>query len=334
MAIDMLNGEKILITGPAGQIAFPMTQYLARDNEVWGIARFSEAGSRERVDALGVTTRVVDLAKGDYSDVPDDFTCILHLATFQAANADYDYALRVNAEGTGRLLSHTRKARAALVMSTFSVYSRNDDPYHAFAETDPLGDARSVHAPTYTVSKIGEEAVARTAARAFDLPVVIARMNAAYGPNGGLPGYQLDWMMADQPITLRAPGPTPYSPIHQDDINAQVEAFLSVASVPGAIVNWAGDEVVTAEEWCGYLAELAGKEPRYEHVEHPAASRGTASDNTRRRSLIGPCRVSWRDGMRDMFEARYPNGVASGELAAEAARLREAVSTGSGDRDG
>ena len=322
----MLSDEKILITGPAGQIAFPLTRYLAADNEVWGIARFSEDGSRERVDALGVTTRVVDLAVGDYSDVPDDFTLVLHLATFQAPGQDYDWALRVNAEGTGRLLAHTHRARAALVMSTFSVYSRNEDPFHAFAETDPLGDCRQVHSPTYTVSKIAEEAVARTAARALDLPLVIARMNAAYGPNGGLPGYQLDWMMAGQPIALRAPGPTPYSPIHQNDINAQVEAMLSVASVPATIVNWAGDEAVAAEDWCAYLAQLADAKPRYEHVEHPTASRGGVSDNTRRLELIGPCSVTWRDGMRDMFESRYPGGVASGELAAAAERLRSAVS--------
>lgn len=321
----MLRDEKILITGPAGQIAFPMTRYLAADNEVWGIARFSEDGSRERVDALGVTTRVVDLAVGDYSEIPDDFTYVLHLATFQASGQDYDFALRVNGEGTGRLLAHTRKARAALVMSTFSVYSRNEDPFHAFSEADPLGDCRQVHSPTYTISKIAEEAVARTAARALDLPVVIARMNAAYGPNGGLPGYQLDWMMAGQPITLRAPGPTPYSPIHQDDINAQVEAMLSVASVPATIVNWAGDEAVTAEDWCDYLAKLASAKPRYEHVEHPAASRGGVSDNTRRLELVGPCSVTWREGMRDMFESRYPGGVASGELAAAAERLRSAV---------
>ena len=321
----MLSGEKILITGPAGQIAFPMAQYLAADNEVWGIARFSEAGSRERVEALGVTTRVVDLAVGDYSEVPQDFSYVLHLATFQTSGEDYDWALRVNAEGTGLLLAHTRRAKAALVMSTFTVYSRNEDPYHAFAETDPIGDCRPVHSPTYTVSKIAEEAVARTAARALDLPVVIARMNAAYGPNGGLPGYQLDWMMAGQPIALRAPGPTPYSPIHQDDINAQVEAMLSLASVPAPIVNWAGDEAVTAEAWCALLAELTGLQPRYEYVEHPGAPEGAVSDNTRRRERIGACSIQWRDGMRDMFESRYPGGVASGELAAAAQRLRSAV---------
>ena len=321
----MLRDEKILITGPAGQIAYPMAEFLARDNEVWGIARFSEAGSRERVEALGVTTRVVDLATGDFSEVPRDFSYVLHLATFQAAGHDFDWAIRVNAEGTGLLLAHTRRAKAALVMSTFTVYSRNDDAFHPFVETDPVGDCRPVHSPTYAVSKITEEAVARTAARTLDLPVVIARMNSAYGPNGGLPGYQLDWMMAGQAISLRAPGPTPYSPIHQQDINTQVEAMLSVASVPATVVNWAGDEAVTAEEWCGYLAGLAKIEPHYEMIEHPGAPEGAVSDNKRRRELVGSCSISWREGMRDMFESRYPGGVASGELAAAAQRLRSAV---------
>ena len=39
----MLSGEKILITGPAGRIAFGLAKTLCRDNEVWGIARFSDA---------------------------------------------------------------------------------------------------------------------------------------------------------------------------------------------------------------------------------------------------------------------------------------------------
>ena len=40
----MLKGEKILIPGPAGQIATPIAKALAKDNEVWGIARFSQPG--------------------------------------------------------------------------------------------------------------------------------------------------------------------------------------------------------------------------------------------------------------------------------------------------
>ena len=43
----MLTDEKILVTGAAGHIAYPLVQYLAKDNEVWGIARFSGEGARE-----------------------------------------------------------------------------------------------------------------------------------------------------------------------------------------------------------------------------------------------------------------------------------------------
>ncbi|MFN8027774.1 MAG: hypothetical protein U0W40_15865 [Acidimicrobiia bacterium] len=55
----MLSGEKILVTGPAGRIAQPLARTLAADNEVWGIARFSEEGSRY-IESFGITTRQLD----------------------------------------------------------------------------------------------------------------------------------------------------------------------------------------------------------------------------------------------------------------------------------
>jgi nucleoside-diphosphate-sugar epimerase len=306
--VTAVKGAKILITGPAGQIAFPLAEYLAADNEVWGIARFSDPELREKVEAVGVTTRAVDLATGDFGDLPTDFDHLLHLATFQGGGLDYDQALRVNAEGTGLLLQHCRAAKSALVMSTASVLRPVDDPMHVFLETDPLGDANSPHAPTYSMSKIAEEAVARTCARLFDLPVVIARMNASYGPNGGLPAYHLDWIVAGEPVTTRW-DPCPYSPIHQDDINAQTESLLAAADVPATIVNWGGDEAVGPHDWCAYFGELTGREANVVVKEMPGTARGSIMDATKRASITGPCSVSWRDGMRRTFEARYPNGV-------------------------
>src|SRR6185437_11176018 len=76
----VLRDEKILITGPAGRIAFGLARSLVAENEVWGIARFSDPSTREKVEALGVTTRAVDLASGEYGDLPTDFTHLLHLA--------------------------------------------------------------------------------------------------------------------------------------------------------------------------------------------------------------------------------------------------------------
>jgi nucleoside-diphosphate-sugar epimerase len=75
----VLSGRKILVTGPAGQIAFPLAAYLAERNDVWGIARFGDPATRRRVDDVGVTTRAIDLGSGDFGDMPDDFDFVLHL---------------------------------------------------------------------------------------------------------------------------------------------------------------------------------------------------------------------------------------------------------------
>ena len=302
----MLEDEKILITGPAGRIAFPLARTLAASNEVWGVARFSAPGSREEVDALGVRTLPVDLAEGSFDGLPTDFTYLLHIA--HAHGDDYDEALRNNAEATGLLLEHCRTAKAALVMSTLTVYRPHPDPWHPFREDDALGDQKAVPAATYSVSKIAQEAVARYCARSLDLPVVIARMGSAYGDRAGLPRIHLDAIAAGEPVKTRW-DPIPYSPIHDDDIAAQVEPLLDAATVPATIVNWCGDEAVSVQEWSTHMGELLGVEPTIEVTPIECASHGSVGDTTKRRSLTGPCQVHWRDGFRRMVEHAYPERV-------------------------
>ena len=302
-----MRDEKILITGPAGRIAFNLAKTLAADNEVWGIARFSTPGSREEVEALGVTTRVCELGTDDFGDLPTDFTYLLHLAA-DFSDDDYDRAIRVNAEGTGFLLEHCRSAKAALVMSTLTVYRPHPDPWNASAEDDPLGDQKATHSAPYSVSKIAQEAVARYCARAFDLPTVITRMGSAYGNRGGLPVMHLDDIANGRPVKTRW-DPIPYSPIHDDDIAAQVGPLLGAASVPATIVNWCGDDAVSVQEWSAYLGELLGVEPTIEVTPVECASRGSVGDPTKRISITGPCQVPWRDGFRRMAEHFHPDRV-------------------------
>ena len=327
-----MNGQKVLVTGAAGQIAFPICEHLAGDNEVWGLDLFDRPGSRERLEGIGVTTRTIDLATGDFADLPDDFAYVLHLAAYLAPDADYDAALRVNAEGTGLVLAHCRAARAALVMSTAGVYDANDDPWHRFIETEPLGDSKSPYVPTYAITKIAEEAVARASARVLKLPVVIARMNTSYGPNGGVPAHHLDSIIEGRQIIVRG-DPMPSNPIYQADINAQAEALLGAASVPATIVNWGGDETIAQQEWCAYLGELTGRPPKVV-VRDAGPRRGGAVDVSKRLSITGPCTTNWPEGMRLMLEGRYPEGPdrprkpgASAAHALEAYVQRQTAST-------
>jgi nucleoside-diphosphate-sugar epimerase len=217
----------------------------------------------------------------------------------------------VNAEGTGLLLAHCRNAKAALVMSTVTVYKPHPDPWHAFREDDPIGDAGLPQPKPYSIVKIAQEAVARYCARSFGLPVTIARMGSAYGDRGGLPAYHLHAIAAGQPVRVRW-DPLPYSPIHYDDINAQVEALLDAASVPATIVNWAGDQPVSAQEWSRYFGQLLGVEAEVAVEPVPGASVGSVGDHAKRSSITGPCQVDWRDGLRRMAAHMYPDRVKAG----------------------
>ena len=111
-------------------------------------------------------------------------------------------------------------------------------------------------------------------------------------------------MLSGRPIRLRSPGPNYFTPIHEDDIIDQAGKLLDVAAVPAVVVNWGGDDVVTAEEWLAYLAELTGAEAQLDYRDDWITS--VATDNSKRIDLIGSCRVGWREGMRRMVEDRHP----------------------------
>jgi nucleoside-diphosphate-sugar epimerase len=296
----VIREKKILVTGAAGNIGLPLVEHLATDNTVWAVARYSDSTARDRVAASGAVTHVMDMASGDFAGLPDDFDYVVHLVT--SGSRDSDVAVRVDGEGTALLLDHCRRARAALVMSSGSVYRRAGDPQHHYCETDPLGEGLVPSLPAYSLSKHVQEAAARSAARLYDLPVIIARMGTAYGGNGGLPAWHLDAIMAGQQVPVGNVD-AKFVPIHEDDIRDQLEKLLDAATVPATVVNWGGDEIASPREWTQYLGELTGKDVRFdETVGYP----GCIFDVTKRQSITGPCRVSWREGMARVLDARYP----------------------------
>src|ERR1700746_3242253 len=115
-----MRGAKILITGPTGQVASPIAQALAVDNEVWGIARFTNGAAREALEKSGVRCETVNLAAGDFASLPSDFDYVLNLAVAKSGNWEKDLA--ANAESVGLLMAHCRNAKAFLHCSSGAVY--------------------------------------------------------------------------------------------------------------------------------------------------------------------------------------------------------------------
>ncbi len=298
-----MRGSKILITGPTGQIANPIAKALAADNEVWGIARFSTPGARETLEKAGVRCQTVNLAEGDFSGLPDDFEYVLNLAVAKSGNWDKDLA--ANAESVGLLMARCRGAKAFLHCSSAAVYDPpGDEPR---SERAALGDNHKFLFPTYSISKIAGEVVARSTARILNLPTTIARLNVPYGNNGGWPYYHMEMMLAGIAIPVPPGGPARYNPIHEDDIIATIPKLLDAASVPATTVNWCGEQTVSIQEWSHYLGSLVGREPMFEESEQ--ALRGNPTDPTRMRELIGGTTVDWRDGLRRMVAKFHPELV-------------------------
>ena len=297
-----MKNQKILVTGPTGQVALPVSLALARENEVWGVARFNDAAARKRLEAAGVRCVAADLGAGDYRELPGDFDYVLNFAVAKSPDGNFEADLRGNGEAAGLLMSHCRRARAFLHCSTTGVYQPAG--HHVFRETDPLGDNHRSIMPTYSIAKIATEVVVRTMARELRLPITIARLCVPYGDNGGWPWYHLLMMRGGAAIPVHATRPSRYTPIHEDDIIASIPGLLRAASVPATIVNWGGQEHVSIEEWCEYLGELTGLEPRCE--VNPQALDSVQVDTTRLVELVGPSKVSWKEGFRRMALARAP----------------------------
>lgn len=297
----MLSGAKILVTGATGMVGHQLALHLAPDNDVWGIARFSNADRKAVLEAAGVTTRSIDIGSGDFAGLPDDFDYVLHLNWMRAGIDQLQDAIRNNIEGVGLLMQHTRKAKASLVMSGMPIYTPNADPMHLFNESDPIGASSYAFAPTSPYSKAGVEAVARFAARAFDMKVVITRLNSVMGAPNCYPSQIIRAVLADRPLS--APHAiNMQSPIHIEDMKWQVEPLLMAASNPAFIVNWGGDEHMPMQRWVELANLWSGKTATVQAHGVVGAPIANPADPTLRQSVTGPSRIRFEDEFRKIYD--------------------------------
>lgn len=291
-----------VITGVTGQVAETVATTLAGAHDVIGLARFTDAAARARLEAVGVRCVPTDLLEATFEGVPTDgVDAVLNFAVTKAQRWDID--LRANAQAAGLLMAHVRPA-AFLHCSSTGVY----DPAGAalLDERAALGDNHRPIMPTYSISKIAAEQVVATMCRHLEVPTTIARLNVPYGvgPDGtarGWPAFHIAMMEAGMPIPVDADRPNLFNPIELSDIASTAPALVDAATVPATTINWAGVEQVSLEEWCEYLADHLGLEVTFEVTA--ATIGGVTVDTTRMVEVCGPTTVSWRDGFGALADA-------------------------------
>jgi nucleoside-diphosphate-sugar epimerase len=195
--------------------------------------------------------------------------------------------------GLALLMTHCSQLASVLHCSSTSMYSRDHLPA---SEDDAITDDRHPRRPTYTLAKIGAEAAMSALSVAMRVPATIARLNVPYSDRGGWPAAHLRALIAGVAIELHPRRPNAYNPIHTDDMARHVVPLLDAARSPVTLVNWAGFETVSIEEWSTYLGSLVGRTPTF--VEFSSATEAVTVDTSRLRDIAGDEHLPWRDGMR------------------------------------
>jgi nucleoside-diphosphate-sugar epimerase len=247
---------KILVTGATGFIGSRLVPLLvARDHAVVVVGR-----DPARLEQLSAADRVVgDLADPRACDgFPRTVDSVVHLAQANATRPTESELLGVNTNGTASLLNYARRAGAAsfVFTSSGSVYGGAGRPLRETDEPQPRDP--------YARSKLAAEELVREHADGFH--TCILRLFAPYGP--GQQGRLIPQLIArvrdGRPVVLRAGGRPRLTPIYLDHVVDVLEQAIDANDT--ALVNVAGDEILSIRDMAEAIGRVVGSEPRFEHA--------------------------------------------------------------------
>jgi nucleoside-diphosphate-sugar epimerase len=291
--MTQLSGRRVLITGASGLVALPVAVALAKNNEVFAVARFSNQEQKRLLEAAGARTISFDLADPDLSPLPRSVDVVINYAVLPPNNKE---AYNVNAGATGRLARRYRDCEAFVHGSTGSLYQYQGE--RPLSEDDPYGLHSS--AEPYAASKIAAEFLLKHLSEDYRMPTVIVRIFSFYGPRGGGVTQRIDQVAQGQSVSVYPGVRNTHTPLFEDDYVEKTIAAAGIAKSPAEIINLGGTEAVTTQEYCEMAGELLGKKPTF--VENSRAWPIWA-DTTKMVRLLGPNRVSMREGVRRAIEA-------------------------------
>ena len=304
-----LSGRRILVTGASGLVAFPVAAELAKSNEVYAVARFSDPEQKKMLEAAGAHPVAFDLADPDLSPLPKSVDIVVNYAVLPPSHPK---AYEVNAGATGRLARRYRDCEAFVQGSTGSLYEYQGE--RPLREDDPYGLHSS--AENYAASKIAAEFLLKHLSEDYQMPTVMVRIFSFYGPRGGGVTQRIDQVARGEPVSVYPGVRNVHTPLYEDDYVEKTIAAAGIARVGAEIVNLGGTEAVTTQDYCEMAGELLGKRPIF--VENSKAWPIWA-DTTKMVELLGPNKVSVREGVRRVVESSHGGRVGAHHVIGEPA---------------
>ncbi len=285
--MGIIEGGRVLVTGATGLIGAAVTEYLAADNEVFALARFSSPESRQRAELVGAQPIVADVRAIGPDDIPANLDYVIHAGAATAGTSERSRidTFETNVQATGRLMRLVRSVKGFVYCSSGSVYAYQGQ--RPLREDDPFGLHNGIE--NYSASKIAAESLVEFLSREEQIPATTVRIFTVYGPAGGSITSRVDLVERGQPIPVYPGGPNQHSPMHVDDAVEKMAVAATLASVPPLVVNFGGSETSSVQEYTKLAADLLGRDvtfresasayyPIWADVERMHATRAVSSE--------------------------------------------------------
>jgi nucleoside-diphosphate-sugar epimerase len=263
----------ILILGVAGKMGPTLARMAKRAvaaadanpraRRVIGVARFSSAGERAKLETHGIETIKADLLDEDQLNRLPGAPNVIYMAGMKfGATGQESLTWAMNTFLPGMVCKKYHHSRI-VAFSTGNVYGLTRAGGGGSVETDapnPVGE--------YAMSCLGRERMFEHFSRTRSIPLTLIRLNYATEMRYGVLVDLARRVWAGEVIDLSMGH---MNVIWQADANAMSLAALAHASVPPFVLNVAGPELLRVREVCEQFGRLMNRPVQFREVESPDA---------------------------------------------------------------
>lgn len=288
-----LDGD-IAILGVAGKMGVTMAMQAKRaveaahvDKKIAGVARFSKAGEREKLEGHGVETITCDLLDREaVSKLPKIKNAVFMAGRKFGTEGNEPQTWAMNALAPANVAEHFADSRL-VVFSSGNIY-----PLRHAAEGGCTEDVTPMPIGEYAQSCLARERIFEYFAQKNGTKLLLFRLNYAVDLRYGVLHDIGRAIWEDRPVDNSVGY---FNVIWQGDANAAALRSLELADNPRVILNVTGPEQAGVEETALAMGRLMGRP--IEFVKNAAGDLSLLNNSGKMQKLFGMPRI----GLEDMI---------------------------------